>query len=108
MAAKRPGYARYDTDHNALPMTNMDNHGESSDSKKDWKNDDAESLKGARAKVTGVDSRGSLPAFEPEVEDKFGQGDVVTTVSRTGRPVIYRFSPCLPSQASPYTANSLH
>lgn len=78
--AQRPGFSRVDTDQQGIPLRNFgDIKGESSKDQH-WRNDDAESLKGAKAGVIEVGD-GAPPAFDAEAEDHFGEGTVVTSVS---------------------------
>lgn len=84
MSTKRPGFSRVDTDANGVPLNNLHDEeaGPSSASiKKDWRDDDAASIKhGATAKVSGIDHPGLPAYFDEEAENKFGQADVVHTV----------------------------
>lgn len=80
MASKRPGYSRYDTDQNSVPLSDVQ-PGPASP-KKDWQDDEASIGKGeTKAKVSSYDGGESPPpAFEVEDENHFGQADVVHTV----------------------------
>ncbi|GAM88615.1 hypothetical protein ANO11243_066490 [Dothideomycetidae sp. 11243] len=81
MATHRPGYARTDTDlNNDIPLTTIDDQGPSP-----WNVDSAAhekgNLKAAEANVERSYSQDELPAFDEDAENKFGQADVVQTVS---------------------------
>lgn len=86
MASHRPGYARHDTDADGIPMSSADPKLGSSSSQH-WTQDEVSSVKSGKGVSTAVKRTDSpsddLPAFEgfdAEAENKFGVGEVVSTV----------------------------
>jgi len=76
MASKRPGFARVDTDLNAVPLETLDSNGNSPPRKKQLSEEDGSSAKDVKADVAEVAEGG---IYDVERDDHFGKAEVVTT-----------------------------